>query len=137
VHGVDLVGVRGARPSSAQALEREDLVHHERHRATRRVLDTDPGITGLICMNDRLTFGAYQAIQERGLRVPADISIASFDDDELARYLRPQLTTARLPYEEMGREAMEMLLSPDGPGSQHRVVTMPLQVRGSIGPPRA
>lgn len=100
--------------------------------ATQQILDRHPEITALICMNDRLSFGAYQAIQERGLRVPDDISIASFDDDELASYLRPQLTTARIPYEQMGREAMSMLLDSSAPHPQHRVVPMPVQYRGSV-----
>jgi LacI family transcriptional regulator len=105
---------------------------HHGHEATQHILDRHPEITALICMNDRLSFGAYQAIQERGLRVPDDISIASFDDDELASYLRPQLTTARIPYEQMGREAMAMLLDTNTPGSQDRMVPMPLQYRASV-----
>ena len=58
------------------------------------------------------------------------MSIASFDDDEIASYLRPALTTARLPYEEMGRRAMELVLG-DEPQGEH-LVEMPVQVRASI-----
>ena len=83
-------------------------------------------------MNDRLSFGAYQAIQEHGLKVPDDISIASFDDDEIASYLRPQLTTARIPYEEMGRQAMTMLLNPEECSTRQRMVPMPVQQRASM-----
>ncbi|MBU1174041.1 MAG: LacI family DNA-binding transcriptional regulator, partial [Alphaproteobacteria bacterium] len=56
---------------------------------------------GLVCLNDRLAFGAYQALAEAGLRVAEDVGIVSFDDDELAGYLRPGLTTIRLPHDEM------------------------------------
>jgi len=101
------------------------------YTATHQILDSHREVSGLICMNDRLSFGAYQAIQERGLQVPGDISIVSFDDDELASYLRPQLTTARIPYEEMGRQAMAMLLDPAVPSRQIKV-PMPIQHRGSV-----
>ena len=116
----------------AAKVEHQHWEPHHGYTSTQVVLDADPSITALICMNDRLAFGAYQALQGRGLTVPDDISIASFDDDEIAGYLRPGLTTARIPYEEMGRVAMTMLLRPEPDGSAHRMVPMPLQVRGSV-----
>ncbi len=106
---------------------------HNGFQATEQILDSlMPMITGLICMNDRLSFGAYQAIQERHLKVPDDISIVSFDDDEIASYLRPQLTTARIPYEQMGRDAMTMLLNPEESSVHQRMVPMPVQQRASV-----
>jgi LacI family transcriptional regulator len=90
--------------------------------------------TGIICMNDRLAFGAYQAITEAGLAVPDDVSVVSFDDDPIASWLRPGLTTAALPHEAMGRLAVELLLAdPGDPGT--RLVPMPLIVRSSIAVP--
>jgi LacI family transcriptional regulator len=41
--------------------------------------------------------GAYQALQERGVRVPEDVSVLSFDDTSFARWLRPGLTTFAFP----------------------------------------
>ena len=117
----------------AAKVEHQHWEPHHGYTSTQVVLDADPSITALICMNDRLAFGAYQALQGRGLTVPDDISIASFDDDEIAGYLRPGLTTARIPYEEMGRVAMTMLLRPEPDGSAHRMVPMPLQVRVRCG----
>jgi LacI family transcriptional regulator len=104
------------------------------YAGTVELLDRNPPVTALICMNDRVAFGAYQAMQERKLRVPEDISVASFDDDDvIAPHLRPGLTTARLQYEVMGRLAMELMLDPDAPEGVRRV-PMPVQVRGSVGP---
>jgi LacI family transcriptional regulator len=103
------------------------------HDGTVQLLDQHPPVTALLCLNDRLAFGAYQALQERSIRVPDDISVASFDDDDvIADNLRPGLTTARLQYEEMGRLAMELALDPDAPEGTQRV-PMPVHVRGSIG----
>ncbi len=70
----------------------------------------NPSITALLVANDRVALGAYQAAQTRGLGVPEDISIMSFDDEQLASYLRPQVTTMRLPYLEMGEAGMNLLL---------------------------
>ena len=88
----------------------------------------------LICLNDRIAFGAYQALTAAGLTVPDDVSVVSFDDSPLAAWLRPPLTSVSIPYLEMGRLAVETLLS------QSRVrgpilVPMPLRERDSIGPP--
>ena len=98
---------------------------------TRQALTKSPSLTALLCLNDRLAFGAYQALQEVGRRIPDDISVASFDDEELAAYLRPGLTTARIPYREMGREAMRLSLTNASKPTTH-LVPMPLVVRRSI-----
>jgi len=102
----------------------------EGYRATRKLLDRQPDVGALLCMNDRLAFGAYQAILESGRSVPGDISVVSFDNDELAAYLRPGLTTVALPHEAMGRRAVEILLSPEPHGET--LIEMPAIIRASI-----
>ncbi|HET7399577.1 MAG TPA: LacI family DNA-binding transcriptional regulator [Intrasporangium sp.] len=102
--------------------------------AAKEVLGSGAPVTALLCLNDRVAFGAYQAAQERGLRIPDDISIASFDDDEIASYLRPGLTTARLDYQGMGRLAAELILLRDDSEGEH-LVPMPVQLRESIATP--
>lgn len=90
--------------------------------------------SGIICMNDRLAFGAYNAANEARLNIPGDVSIVSFDDDPIAEWMRPGLTTAALPHEEMGRLAAELLLDEKAePGV--RWVPMPLRERGSTAAP--
>jgi LacI family transcriptional regulator len=102
--------------------------------ATARLVAERDDIRALICMNDRLAFGAYQALAEAGLRVPDDVSIVSFDNDEIAAYLRPGLTTVALPHEAMGRRAVELLLG-NGAAEEH-YVPMPVVERASIAAPR-
>ena len=87
--------------------------------------------SGLVCLNDRLAFGAYQALAEVGLKVAKDVGIISFDDDELAEYLRPGLTTIRLPHDEMGARAVELLLKPEK-RPELVLVSMPAIFRGSL-----
>jgi LacI family transcriptional regulator len=103
----------------------------EGYRGTRAILKSGQAFTALICLNDRIAFGAQQALTEAGLRVPDDVSLVSFDDDELASYMRPPLTTARLPYYEMGRLAMEIAMAPDTSNGE-RLVPMPIQIRDSV-----
>lgn len=88
----------------------------------------------LICLNDRIALGTYQALAEAGLRVPEDISVVSFDDSELASWLRPALSTIALPEFEMGRLAVDLLLG-DDLGSGVVLVPMPVRERGSVAPP--
>jgi LacI family transcriptional regulator len=88
----------------------------------------------LICLNDRIALGAYQAVQERGQHIPDDVSVVSFDDSDLASWLRPRLTSVALPHFDLGRQAVELLLA-GRPAGVHRV-PMQLRARDSIGPPR-
>jgi LacI family transcriptional regulator len=104
------------------------------YRAVRDFLGTGARVTAFICMNDRVALGTYQALQEAGLCVPDDVSVVSFDDSDLARWLRPQLSSVALPHFELGRRAVELLLDGGAAGSVN-LVPMPLAERGSIGPP--
>ncbi|PKV95513.1 MULTISPECIES: LacI family DNA-binding transcriptional regulator [Amycolatopsis] len=90
--------------------------------------------TAVICMNDRLAVGAYNAASEAGLSIPADLSVVSFDDDPIAEALRPGLTTAALPHEAMGQLAAELVLDAN-PEPGIRWVPMPLRERSSVAPP--
>lgn len=64
----------------------------------------------LVTANDNMAVGAYRAIHKLGLRIPADIEVASFNDISVARFMNPPLTTVRLPAEEIGETAVDMLL---------------------------
>lgn len=137
--GTRLNGIRAAfRQAGVEPALRMDAADWEPdvgHALTRQVLASSRRITALLCLNDRLAFGAYQALQEHGVRIPQDMSIASFDDDEIARYLRPGLTTAGIPYRELGRRAMTMLLDGEVPAAPV-LLPMPIQRRGSVAAPR-
>jgi LacI family transcriptional regulator len=79
---------------------------------TMALLDLADPPTALFCFNDRMAMGAYQAIAERGLRIPDDLAVVGFDNQEVvAAWLRPALTTMELPHYEMGRWAVEHLFA--------------------------
>jgi LacI family transcriptional regulator len=90
--------------------------------------------TALICLNDRIAFGAYQALQAADRHIPRDVSVVSFDDPDLASWLRPQLASVALPHFTMGRAAVELLVKGERGPTVHRVA-MPLRARASVGPP--
>lgn len=129
-----IAGIRNQMQASQQSFLEEvscsDWEPHDGYLATKELLSRRTDVRALLCMNDRLAFGAYQAIAELSLSVPGDISIASFDDDEIASYLRPQLSTIALPHEQMGRTAVEALLAAREIGQLR--LPMPVMARGSI-----
>jgi LacI family transcriptional regulator len=84
---------------------------------------------GLVCLNDRVAMGVYQALADRGLRVPDDVAIVSFDGSDLARWLQPRLTSVTVPYAEMGAMAVHRLMEPEGAARDHASVTaVPMSV---------
>jgi LacI family transcriptional regulator len=66
--------------------------------------------TAIFCANDLMAIGALEAAGRMGLRVPEDLSVMGYDDQELARYTHPPLSTLVLPNYEMGRKATEVLI---------------------------
>ncbi|MBX7134992.1 MAG: LacI family DNA-binding transcriptional regulator [Fimbriimonadaceae bacterium] len=66
--------------------------------------------TAIVAGNDEIALPVYCAAMSMGLRIPHDVSIVGFDDFQtVARGLRPQLTTAALPYYRLGMEGARML----------------------------
>lgn len=70
----------------------------------------DAGVTAIFCMTDRMAGGVYDCVEERGLVVGKDISVAGFDDQDIAAYFRPALTTTKLPLYEIGYRSAKILL---------------------------
>ncbi|MCB2153822.1 LacI family transcriptional regulator [bacterium] len=67
--------------------------------------------TAVVCFNDMIALGVYEAAQHLGLKIPEDVSVVGCDDIEIARLLNPPMTTIALPIAEMGRSAAEILVS--------------------------
>jgi LacI family transcriptional regulator len=74
------------------------------------VLAAEPGVTAIFAANDQMALGLLRALAERGIRVPADVSVVGFDDIPEAAYLSPPLTTVRQDFDEVGRRSMQLLL---------------------------
>lgn len=111
------------------------------YEAARVVLGQASRPTALFCYNDRMAMGAYRAATELGLRIPEDLSIVGYDNQEIvAEGLFPSLTTVALPHYEMGRWAMNRLVSvlkqdEHDNRSESVVLSCPLVCRNSVSAP--
>jgi LacI family transcriptional regulator len=95
-------------------------------------LDDGGYACAVICLNDRVAMGVYQALSARGRSVPHDLSIVSFDDSDLAVWLQPPLSSVALPHREMAAEAVRLLLEEQLPSRREIRVPMPARLRESI-----
>jgi DNA-binding LacI/PurR family transcriptional regulator len=99
-----------------------------------------PDVTAIFVSSDEMAFGVLRALAELGRSVPGDVSVIGMDDIALARYASPPLTTIRQPFSEMGRLAVEHLLTLiEEPAAERETVVMlpELIVRGSTAAPGA
>lgn len=91
--------------------------------------------TAIFCGNDLMAIGVMEAAAEMGLSVPGDLSVMGYDDQELARYTHPPLSTLVLPNYEMGQKAAELLIDIAVHGKKLKPMTLkidgPLVVRSS------
>jgi LacI family transcriptional regulator len=131
----DALRTRGVMVPDDWLIERPYTIADGR-QAAAKLLGSAPRPTALICGNDILAFGALFECQDRGLRVPADISVAGFDDVDLASQVSPALTTMRVPALEMGRAAADYLVQRHAgrPAADGIELQAELIVRGSTAP---
>lgn len=113
----------------------EDWTVHDGRDAAERLLAAGEMPKAIICVNDAVGVGVFQALRRAGLRVPEDVSLVSFDGGVLAEATDPQLVSLGLPQAEIGRRAADLLLArPAEP--RHELVPMPITPGGSIAAPR-
>ena len=67
------------------------------------------GSTAVIAFNDQMALGVLAGLTQRGIRVPDDVSIVGCDDVPMAAMVAPPLTTIRMPTDEAGATAVELL----------------------------
>ncbi len=69
-----------------------------------------PDVDALVCSSDILALGSIFACHKRGVDIPGRLAISGFEDMEIARFVRPTLTTVRIDRHGIGAKAAEMLL---------------------------
>jgi LacI family transcriptional regulator len=107
---------------------------------TQRLLERPDRPTAIFFSCDAVARPAYRTVARLGLRIPQDVSVVGFDDDPLAEWLAPPLTTVAQPFFEMGRAAMELLcarMADPRATLEHRRLPVMLRERESIAPPAA
>lgn len=102
------------------------------YSATDAVLAS--GATAVFCHNDRVAMGLYDGLRERGRRIPDDVAVMGFDNQEvIAAHVRPPLSTVALPHYELGAAGVRVLLGLDpSPSEQPRPVACPPVRRLSV-----
>lgn len=116
-------------PSTARAYE-----------PLRALLSAEHRPTALFCFSDQIAFAAFQVCIDLGIRIPEELSIIGFDDQEfIAEALRPGLTTVRLPHRAMGawaaRRAIDRIHGDVTGPPESVLLPCPLIERSSVAPP--
>ncbi len=70
-----------------------------------------PDWTALLVYNDEAAIEALHVLNDHGIRVPQDVSLVGFDDVDVARLVRPAIATCHVPREQLGQEAVRLLLA--------------------------
>ncbi|WP_427018537.1 LacI family DNA-binding transcriptional regulator [Pseudarthrobacter sp. P1] len=125
-HGVELVRLGPFAPHTHSGAAAADAAVHS-------------GVSATIVFNDLIAIGMLARLRERGVHVPADMSIVGCDDIFGADFCSPPLTTVTAPVEQAGRTAVTLLLSqisPNHGAAPRRQAVLPthLTIRASTGP---
>lgn len=106
------------------------------YEAMLSFLNSNKPPTAVACGNDEMAYGAADAIREKGLSIPDDISLVGFDNIEFSRFLHPKLSTVHYPMRAIGETAANWILSRiygQGPFDATHIFVPELISRDSIG----
>ncbi len=102
-------------------------------RGARFLLDQPNRPTAIFASNDDMAAGVLAVAHDRGIVVPAELSVVGFDDTTLARTVWPPLTTIHQPMAELAHTATEILIA--GGDITHSRLPHTLVERASVAPP--
>jgi DNA-binding LacI/PurR family transcriptional regulator len=109
------------------------------YEIVEELLTADPNLSAIVTINREAIGGMLQAIADRGLRIPDDLSLVGVVSERLAGLYSPALTTLNFPAAEMGRRGAELLIRQlEGGGAEpvHCLLQAELAVRQTTGPYR-
>ncbi|WP_241003113.1 substrate-binding domain-containing protein [Streptomyces sp. CB01881] len=111
-----------------------DFTRSGGREATLGLFAADAGVTAVLALGDVMAAGVLTALQDDlGRAVPEEVSVIGFDDVPFAVDLRPSLTTVRLPLEEAGERAVQLIADGASPARQ-APLGVALVARGSTAP---
>lgn len=109
-------------------------------QAANALMDANPAITAIFATNDLMAYGASQALADKGIRIPQDVSLIGITNIPLAQDMRPALTTVALRIDDMATISINLLLDLiENADHQPTIVRVPdpvLVVRASTAPVR-
>lgn len=117
-------------------LEMGDFGYESGTLAARALLDRNPDLTAIIASSDQMTLAALEVARDRGLHVPRDLSLISFDNTPIVRFSQPPLTAIDQPIAETVSRAVEHLIAreEDSDGDAVIEVAAGLVERSSTAP---
>ncbi|MEU7644550.1 LacI family DNA-binding transcriptional regulator [Streptomyces huasconensis] len=138
-----LDGYRAALDGAGVAVDDElvvpgDFYHESGFTAMNRLLELTEPPTAVFAASDQMALGAIEALRQRGLRVPEDMSVIGFDDLPEVRWSSPPLTTVRQPLSDMGKLAARAVLDlarSVAPASPRVELATELVIRASTAQP--
>ncbi|HEY4830428.1 MAG TPA: LacI family DNA-binding transcriptional regulator [Solirubrobacteraceae bacterium] len=136
---VDAMKAGGIEPDEGLIVFSEAFTAREGARCCGALLDRRRDFTGIVAGNDLLALGCYDALEERGLCCPDDVSVVGYNDMPFVDRFRPPLTTVRVPHYELGATAAALMLEQlqERPAPPRQLLLAPeLVVRGSTAPAR-
>ncbi|CAM3676678.1 HTH-type transcriptional repressor PurR [Vibrio aerogenes CECT 7868] len=78
--------------------------------AADKIIAMDEKPTAIFCFNDTMALGLMSRLQQRGIKIPDDMSVIGYDNIEISEYFSPPLTTIHQPKRRVGKNAFEILL---------------------------
>lgn len=106
-------------------LERGDFGYESGTHAARALLDRNPDLTAIIASSDQMTLAALEVARERGLDVPRDLSLISFDNTPIVRFSQPPLTAVDQPIAETVSRAVVQLIARGEDSDSDPVIEVP------------
>jgi len=97
-------------PVDESLIQQGDWGVESGYQAAQKLVSAASRPTAIFAANDIMALGAIYAIQEAGFKIPADIALVGYDDRDFAAWIKPSLTTIRMPAYEMGQAAARLLL---------------------------
>ena len=108
--------------------------YQDGYRAACNLLDRGRCFTALFAMSDVMAIGAIRALNDRGLRVPEDVSVIGFDGLQISNFTQPRLSTVRQNPRELAQRSLQILLenieSPQPP--RYETIPVSVELRESI-----
>lgn len=132
---------KGLKPTRVElnAADRLGDWAHDIHESTRRLLKRKVRPTGIFCSCDAVARHVLRALEAHGINVPRDMSLIGFDDDPIAEWTTPALTTVRQDFAALGTAAAKALVTrvaKDPSEAETISVPVSLVVRDTVGSPR-
>lgn len=110
-----LQGVRNAMKEHGLELPQERVINSNSQlsdglRATKKLLKMNPSPGAVICANNPIALGVLQALQDKGIRIPEDMALITFDSYPFSLFTEPQMTVVDINMYDMGQEAGRLVL---------------------------